>query len=103
VANALVVPLVPIAMLLSAISGAGGMLIPQFAGWLAFPARLLLTYMLDIVHLMASVPQEFLHVSITPVLMIGFYASVIIIIGGLRKKLSLKKPDYEESQAGITP
>src|SRR6266404_8669704 len=49
IANLLVVPLVPIAMLLSAVAGLFGAFVPQIAGWFALPARLLLTYMLDIV------------------------------------------------------
>lgn len=56
-ANVLVVPLVPLAMLLSLAAGLGGMLAPSLAGWLAWPAKLLLTYMLDVVHLFASVPH----------------------------------------------
>ena len=56
-ANVAVVPLVPLAMLLSAVAGLAGMLAPSLAGWLAWPATFLLTYMLDIVHLFASVPR----------------------------------------------
>ncbi len=97
-ANALVVPLVPWAMLLSAFAGTAGMIIPQFAGWLAFPARLLLTYMLDVVHIMAGIPREFLHISITPVLMIGFYGVVIVMIAALRKKVA-KQSAYKKSRA----
>src|SRR5581483_4964968 len=43
IANLLVVPLVPLAMLLSTVAGAAGFITPQIAGWLALPARLLLT------------------------------------------------------------
>lgn len=58
-ANMLVVTLVPLAMLLSLIAGLAGMLAFSIAGWLAWPAKLLLTYMLDTAHLLADVPHIF--------------------------------------------
>jgi competence protein ComEC len=60
-ANVLVVTLVPLAMLLSTIAGLSGMLAPSLAGWLAWPAKLLLTYMLDVAHLLSRVPHIFLQ------------------------------------------
>lgn len=60
-ANVLVVALVPLAMLLSLIAGLAGMLLPSFAGWLAWPARILLTYMLDIAHLLSRIPHVFVQ------------------------------------------
>ncbi len=85
VANALVVPLVPLAMLLSAIAAAAGMLIPAFAGWLAWPANNLLTYMLDVAHLLSGLPSIFLHRSISLQAMLGFYAAVLLLFLGLHK------------------
>lgn len=58
-ANMLVVALIPLAMLLSLIAGLAGMLIGSIAGWFAWPARWLLTYMLDVVNLLARVPHVF--------------------------------------------
>jgi competence protein ComEC len=58
-ANMLVVALVPLAMLLSTIAGLAGMLAPQFAGWIAWPAKQLLSYMLDISHVLAGLPHIF--------------------------------------------
>ncbi len=57
VSNVLIVPWVPLAMMLTLLAGLGGMIAVQFAGWLAWPARLLLTYMLDMIHLMSTVPH----------------------------------------------
>lgn len=57
VSNLLVVPLVPVAMLLSLIAGIAGMVIPMLSGWFAWPARLLLTYMLDVAKLLAKLPH----------------------------------------------
>jgi competence protein ComEC len=80
IANLLIVPLVPAAMLLAAIAGLSGVFIPQLAGWLAWPAQLMLTYILDIVHMMAAIPSIFLHVSISPNFMICSYALVLIFV-----------------------
>ena len=79
-ANALVVPLVPWAMLLAAIAGGAGMLIPALAGWFAWPANLLLTYILDIVRFLSDIPGIFLHRSISTAGMLSFYAAVVLVI-----------------------
>lgn len=85
VANALVVPLVPLAMLLSAVAAGAGMLIPTFSGWLAWPANLLLTYMLDVVHILSTLPSIFLYRSISIPTMLGFYVVVLVLLLGLHK------------------
>lgn len=85
-ANALIVPLVPYAMLLASIAGGAGALIPQLAGWFAWPARLLLTYMLDVVHLLAAIPSMFVKVSISAWAMFAFYAAVLAVLVAMRKK-----------------
>jgi competence protein ComEC len=59
-ANVLVATLVPLAMLLGVIAGAAGLLIPWLAGWFAWPAKLLLGYMLDMAGLLSHVPYAFL-------------------------------------------
>lgn len=58
-ANMLVVALIPLAMLLSLIAGLAGMLAGNVAGWLSWPAQVLLTYMLDIVTMLSHVPHVF--------------------------------------------
>jgi competence protein ComEC len=55
-ANVLVVPLIPLAMLLSLIAGLAGALVPVLAGWVAWPAKWLLTYILDIAELVSRIP-----------------------------------------------
>jgi len=52
-ANILVVPLVPLAMLFSALAGVAGLAIPALSGWLAWPARMILTYILDVISLLS--------------------------------------------------
>jgi competence protein ComEC len=89
-ANLLVAPLIPAAMLLSAVAALGGMISPLIAGWLAWPAAILLTYMLDVVRLLASIPAIFLHVSVDTVTMIGFYIILGIIVLTMYRKGRIK-------------
>lgn len=60
-ANLLVIPFIPLAMLLALGAGLGGMLVPAFAGWLAWPAKTLMTYMLDIANVLARIPHAFVE------------------------------------------
>ncbi|HSD56353.1 MAG TPA: ComEC/Rec2 family competence protein [Candidatus Saccharimonadales bacterium] len=60
-ANLLVVPFIPLAMLLSLAAGLAGMFLPLFAGWIAWPAATLLTYMLDAAAILARVPHAFIE------------------------------------------
>jgi competence protein ComEC len=96
-ANALVVPMVPLAMLLAAVAGTAGAIAPQIAGWLALPARLLLTYMLDVVHILSSIPSVLVHRSINTAYMIAIYALIALMLFAARHKLpKIKKLAREE-------
>lgn len=91
IANLLVVPLVPLAMLLSAVAGLFGAFVPQVAGWFALPARLLLTYMLDVVHMLSNIPSVLLHRSISLAYMVALYCFVLIIVLVTSRKLHRHK------------
>jgi competence protein ComEC len=80
VANVLVVPLVPVAMALSLVAGLAGMLIAPVAGWLAWPARLLLTYMLDIVNLLARLPHALSQQNLGLGQMLALYGITLFVI-----------------------
>lgn len=58
-ANLLVIPLIPLAMLLALVAGLMGMWLPAVAGWFAWPANWLLTYMLDIANVFSRIPHAF--------------------------------------------
>lgn len=89
-ANVLVVALVPLAMLVSLIAGLAGMLVPAIAGWFAWPAQVLLTYMLDIAHLLSRIPHTFLqNLSFSWQEMLACYGMVAV----LTAILHFKKPD----------
>ncbi len=85
--NLLIAPLIPIAMLLSFIAGLAGMFAPVISGFLAWPAVLILTYILDVVNLLSRIP----HASISRVLPISYmvcmYGAIIFISIVLWRKL----------------
>jgi len=60
-ANVLVVALVPLGMLLSLFAGLAGLAAPTLAGWVAWPAALLLSYMLRVSALLAGLPYAFMQ------------------------------------------
>jgi competence protein ComEC len=100
-ANLLIVPLVPLAMLLCAAAAGAGMLAPAIVGWFAWPARWLLTYMLDFVKLLSDIPSVFLHVKINLALTLGLYAFVVACTFLLHRHTKPKKIALE--QVPITP
>jgi hypothetical protein len=67
-----------------------GAWVAPVAGWFALPARLLLTYMLDVVHVLANIPSQFLRITTTPYMMISFYAMVLIMILAAHRHIQLK-------------
>jgi competence protein ComEC len=102
-ANALIVPIVPLAMLLSAIAGVAGALVPQIAGWFAFPARMILTYMLDIVHSLSNIPSVLIHRSIGLEYMLAIYSIVLFVLVVGYSKLAKNQKTYEDEFVQITP
>jgi competence protein ComEC len=78
IANVLVVSLIPLAMLLSLIAGLAGMLIGSVAGWFAWPAAILLNYMLDVAHILANLPHVFAQgIGLSLWQMLALYACVV--------------------------
>ncbi|MGB4800156.1 MAG: ComEC/Rec2 family competence protein [Candidatus Saccharimonadales bacterium] len=59
VANLLVALCIPLAMLFSFVAAVAGALIPLLAGWFAWPAGVLLTYMIDVAILLSRIPHIF--------------------------------------------
>jgi competence protein ComEC len=91
--NVLVVTLVPLAMLLGLIAGLAGMLAGAIAGWFNWPAQLLLTYMLDVAHVLASIPGIFVeNISLSLAQMLGIYGGIGLFIWLLDGKT--KEPEY---------
>jgi competence protein ComEC len=79
-ANLLVIPLVPLAMVLSLVAGVGGMLTPMLAGWLAWPAKYVMTYMLDVANLFSRIPHAFLqNIGFSVTSLISAYAIICFV------------------------
>lgn len=84
IANILVVTLVPLAMLLALVAGLSGMLLAPVAGWLAWPANLLLTYMLDVAGLLSRLPHTFLQkINFSVLTMLATYVLIVSLSGSL--------------------
>jgi competence protein ComEC len=80
IANVLVAAFVPLAMLLSLVAGLAGMLITSIAGWFSWPATIVLTYMLDCAHILASIPYVFKeNVYISLAWMLVFFGLLIAL------------------------
>ncbi|MEO7364639.1 MAG: ComEC/Rec2 family competence protein [Candidatus Saccharimonadales bacterium] len=83
-ANVLVVALIPLAMLLATVSGLIGMLAPVVSGWFGWPTTQLLNYMLDVSHLLASLPNIFReHIGLSLAQMIGWYSGLGLLMTAL--------------------
>lgn len=81
VANVLTVPLIPLAMCLSLIAGLGGMLCSAAAGWVAWPAVLLLTYILDIAAFLSRVPHAYIeNIGFSWRAMACLYATIVAVL-----------------------
>jgi competence protein ComEC len=92
VANVLVVALVPLAMLLCLWAGLAGMLVPGIAGWIAFPAKLLLTYMLDIANLLSHIPHVFVEgIGLSLVSLLLLYGIIAVMVVALARNVRQKQ------------
>jgi competence protein ComEC len=88
--NMIIGPLVPLAMLFTLLAGLSGMIVPVLAGWLAWPARILLRYMLGLVELFAGVPNALVERAISLPIMLVLYALICSICVLLWRRIRLK-------------
>jgi hypothetical protein len=87
-------------MLLSFIAGMAGMLVPLLAGWFAWPAKILLTYMLDTAVMLSRVPHVFkTNAYLSAADMVLCYGLVLLLLYGLYKRRSTW---YEKLQPNMT-
>lgn len=86
-ANVLVAALIPPAMLLSLFAGLAGMLAPAWLGWIAWPAMMLMTYMLDVAALLSRIPHAFLeHIGFSLSMLLTSYGIVGALLLVMRAK-----------------
>ncbi|MBW3538244.1 ComEC/Rec2 family competence protein [Candidatus Parcubacteria bacterium] len=92
VSNVIVLPLIPAVMLLGFVAGLGGWLIAPIAGWLAWPAALLLRLILAVVDHLAGLSWSSiqLYISTTDMVLIyGLVAAVLLIMLRAAKQSTL--------------
>ena len=75
-ANLLLLPVVPLAMLATFIAGVAGLIVPAAAGLLSLPATILLTYCTKVIDWLAGFPNVQTEITIT-------LAQVFILYGGI--------------------
>ena len=101
-ANLLVLPLVPLAMLVCFIAGLAGIIIPAFAGWLAWPANLLLTTILKLIAALAALPGSGAKFVIDLPAMLAIYGLILAILLVIKRSNRLKGR-AEERQSRLEP
>jgi len=74
--NAVILPFVPLAMLLSFGAGAAAIALPSLAGWVALPAAGLLGLMIGLIQWFATWPDANLRLSATPAMVAGMYGLI---------------------------
>lgn len=78
-ANLLVVPLIPFGMVFAFIAGLAGVFVPALAGWVSWPARWILTYLLDMATLVARIPNMRFRVEISTAEMMSLYVLILLL------------------------
>lgn len=84
-ANIIIVPLVPYAMLFALLAGLAGMTVPAIAGWFALPARLLLNIMLWLTSWFAKWPHAQIEKTISAGNLTALYSMLAVLLISLRK------------------
>ncbi|MEI7917771.1 MAG: ComEC/Rec2 family competence protein [Candidatus Saccharibacteria bacterium] len=79
VSNLLVLPLVPLAMLLTFIAGVGSLALPAIGGIISLPATWLLTYMVSVTEYLASLPWVSSTVQLTWWMVAIYYVILVVI------------------------
>lgn len=77
IANLLVLPFVPLAMLLTFIAGVGVIVAPSLAGIVGLPAQWLLTYMTTIIQYFAGLDWAQTALTITPWIVVVAYGVIV--------------------------
>lgn len=78
VANILILPLVPLAMVLTFVAGLGSVIAPPLASFVGMPAELLLTYMTNTAQFMGRLPWATQDIPIIPIVAVTMYGAIIL-------------------------
>ncbi len=79
-ANMLVAPLIPFAMLFTTIAGVAGMVAPAVLSFLGIPATILIGYVVWVVETLSSISWAQFDMSIPIVVMVALYVLIVIVL-----------------------
>ncbi len=98
IANLLILPFVPLAMLLTFISGVGGLVIPPLASIISTPAEWLLLYMTTVINYLSAIPWAQTIVTIQPWVVVVSYVVIAAVCVYLSRitKYDLKETNLVE-------
>ncbi len=80
-ANLLVLPLIPLAMLLTFIAGVAALIVPAIATIVGFPALLVLGYMTNTATYLSGVPWAQTTLEVGPMFLLLYYAALLVFCG----------------------
>lgn len=80
VANLLVVPFIPIAMLAALCAGLAGAYMPMLVRFVSWPAELILKYMLETARQMSQLPFAQISLQIPWQVMLGLYMTIAVLV-----------------------
>ena len=90
IANMLILPLIPLAMLLTFIAGIFGMTLASIAGWFAWPAQLILSFITNLISLLASVSWALISVKLSWVQCLTIITTIVVLTYVLRMRTNFK-------------
>lgn len=88
-ANVLVLPLVPLAMLLTFVAGIATLWLPWIAGIVALPANWVLTYMTWVIEQLAELPWASSKVSVDVPTALAMYGLIVLMIIWFKRRTNL--------------
>lgn len=97
-ANVLVLPLVPLAMLLTFLAGIGALTVPSFAALLGLPASCLLHYMTSVAQYLANQPWAQTKLTVGGWAVLGYYTILVLtcVYAWHKTKFSLRDSNLVE-------
>lgn len=88
VANLLILPVVPLMMLVSLLAGLAGMWLPIYAGWISWPASLLLQTALELISWLSHLPGAVWAVVLAPLTTAIIYLLCAVAIWLMRRRVA---------------
>ncbi len=98
-ANLLVVPVTPLAMLVSLLAGLSGAYLPVLVRFGAWPAELVLGYMMQIVNILSRVPFAEVEVKIPWYGMVAMYSAIVLFAVIMARKNDQKHATITDEKA----